>query len=134
MTEKLFDASDSVLQDVLSFVEEKLDEIHCPRKISMQIIVAVEEVFVNISHYAYIDGKGKMKLGISTNNGAVTLCFIDSGVPFNPLTKTDPDITLLAEERDIGGLGILMVKRTMDELNYENKDGKNVLTLVKKYE
>ena len=65
-------------------------------------------------------------------NGEVALKFEDEGVPYNPLEKDDPDVTLSVEDREIGGLGIFMVKKSMDDMYYEYKDGKNILTLMKK--
>ena len=132
IVERDFPAADEVLDDVMAFVEEELDKADCPMKISMQITVAVEEIFVNIAHYAYPDGQGGMKLAVSNDDGIVTLCFTDSGIPFDPLAKADPDITLSAEERGIGGLGIYMVKKSMDEVRYERRDGQNIFAISKK--
>ena len=127
MTEREFDASDAALQDVLGFVEEELEKMDCPMKTCMQITVAVEEIFINIAHYAYGDGHGTMTLGIaSKQDGGALLQFTDSGMPFDPLAKKDPDITLSAEERQIGGLGIFMVKKTMDDVRYRYEDKKNI--------
>lgn len=132
IVERDFPAADEALDDVMAFVEEELDKADCPMKISMQITVAVEEIFVNIAHYAYPDGQGGMKLAVSNDDGIVTLCFTDSGIPFDPLAKADPDITLSAEERGIGGLGIYMVKKSMDEVRYERRDGQNIFAISKK--
>jgi anti-sigma regulatory factor (Ser/Thr protein kinase) len=103
-------------------------------KIQMAICVAIEEVFVNIAHYAYGGGEGDMTLGIGFNaeSREITFRMTDAGVPFDPLKKPDPDITLSAEERDIGGLGIFITKKTMDSLEYVYENGKNILTMVKK--
>ncbi len=102
-------------------------------KTQMQISVAAEEIFVNIAHYAYAPGKGiaTVRLTISREPARATITFIDRGTPFDPLKKEDPDVTLSAEERAIGGLGIYMTKKTMDEVFYEYKDRQNRLTLVK---
>lgn len=134
MIEKEFSASDEELQNVLGFVEQELEKLECPAKSSMQITVAVEEIFVNIAHYAY-DGKpGKMTLGIRTEeDGGILMRFSDHGMPFDPLGKTDPDIMLSADDRQIGGLGIYMVKKTMDDVKYKYENGQNVLTIVKKW-
>ncbi len=130
------------LEKVMGFVESNLEAINCNMACSMQISLAVEEVFVNIAHYAYgkLDedgvpipdtGSGPMSLGLEAEEGSVTLTFMDEGTPYNPLEREDPDITLSAEERQIGGLGIFMVKKSMDNVIYEYKNGKNVLTLIK---
>ena len=121
------------LSEVLSFVEEQLEEIGCPIKAQMQICVAVEEVYVNIASYAYAPATGMATIRLGrTQEPAVTITFIDSGVAFNPLEKEDPDVSLPAEEREIGGLGIYMTKKTMDEVRYERAGGNNVLTLIKR--
>jgi anti-sigma regulatory factor (Ser/Thr protein kinase) len=122
------------LQEVLSFLEQALGEVDCPLKKQMQIAVAAEEVFVNIASYAYAPGTGIATVCIEIDDDppVATIAFSDSGVPFDPLKKADPDVTLPAEEREIGGLGIFMTKKTMDEVRYEYKDGQNRLTLVKK--
>lgn len=130
------------LTDVMGFVESELEAINCDKKLQIQIVMAAEEIFVNIAHYAYgkLDNNGKpipntgtgpMTLSMEADKQKVLLTFEDKGIPFNPLKKDDPDITLPAEDRDIGGLGILMVKKSMDDISYEHKDGKNILTLVK---
>ena len=121
------------LADVLSFLEQMLEEANFSMKAQMQISVAAEEIFVNIAHYAYTPETGMVtvRVEISDNLHRATVTFIDSGIPFDPLKKTDPDVTLSAEERNIGGLGIYMTKKTMDEVHYEYKDGKNILMLIK---
>lgn len=121
------------LPQVLSFLEETLEAAECPMKTMMQISVAAEEVFVNIASYAYAPGKGTAQVctEILEAPRRVVMTFSDSGVPFDPLKRDDPDVTLSAEERDIGGLGIYMAKKVMDEVRYEYKNGQNVLTLVK---
>ena len=103
-------------------------------KIQTAVCVAIEEVLVNVAHYAYGDGDGDMNLGISFDeiNRAITFRMTDSGVPFDPLKKPDPDITLSAEEREIGGLGIFIAKKTMDSLSYSYENGENILTMIKK--
>ena len=105
----------------------------CPMKIQMAVCVAIEEVFVNIANYAYGDGEGDMTLGISFDESThdVTFRMSDKGVPFDPLQKTDPDITLSAEEREIGGLGIFITKKTMDSVIYTYENGQNILTMIK---
>ncbi len=132
INERTFPAEVDALNDAMAFVEEELEKAECPANMAMQISVAVEEIFVNIAHYAYPGESGSMKLGININEGMATLRFVDYGIPFNPLQKVDPDVTLDAESRNIGGLGIYMVKKTMDDVQYGRKDNQNILTLKKK--
>ena len=121
------------IEVVTDFVNEQLEALDCPLKIQMQIDVAIDELFGNIAHYAYSPnvGDATVRLEITEAPLAAVITFIDSGVPYNPLAKEDPDVTLSAEERKIGGLGIYMVKKSMDEMNYEYKNGKNILKIKK---
>ncbi len=121
------------LEQVQQFVEERLGSAGCSPKALMQIGVAVEEIFVNIANYAYSPDKGSatVRVEVSEEPVAVTITFIDHGVPYDPLATEDPDITLPANERDIGGLGIFMTKKLMDDMSYEYKNGQNILTLKK---
>lgn len=115
------------------FVTEQLDKIDCSMAVRMQIELAVDEVFTNICMYAYAPGTGNAVIRVDTKTpGIFKLLFIDSGIPYDPLAKEDPDTTLSAEDRKIGGLGIYLVKKSMDEMYYERREGKNVLTLVKR--
>ena len=124
------------LQQVLAFVDENLTSMRCPMKILMQIDVAVEEIFVNVASYAYTPNTGSVtiRMDLQEKPRAVVITFIDSGIPYNPLAKEDPDVSLSAEERSIGGLGIFMVKKTMDKMEYEYTDQKNVLKMYKNIE
>lgn len=121
------------LDTVIDFVNKHLEGVECPMKIQMQIDVAVEEIFVNIANYAYGTGEGPatVRINVDNHNKIVDITFIDNGVPYDPLAKEDPDITLSAQERQIGGLGIFMVKKSMDDVTYEYRDGHNILTLKK---
>ena len=123
------------LQQVLDFVDDQLRSMHCPMKLMMQIDVAVEEIFVNVASYAYAPGTGSVtvRTDLQESPRAALITFIDSGVPFNPLAKQDPDVTLSAEERSIGGLGIYMVKKTMDKMDYAYENGQNILTMKNLY-
>lgn len=132
MVTRIFDASIDCLNDAISFVEEQLEEFDCPMKTVMQITVCVEEMFVNVAHYAYEGAKGVAALSVGVEDDSIVITLADSGVPFDPLAKEDPDITLSAEERGIGGLGIFMVKKSMDSVRYERRDGENVFTMTKK--
>ena len=122
------------LDDLMIFIDSHLEEFGCSMKAQMQIDVAVEELFVNIANYAYAPeiGNATIRMIFSDEPGKVTIVFIDSGVPYDPLKKEDPDITLSVDERAIGGLGIFMVKKSMDDMFYEYKDGQNILSIVKK--
>ena len=127
------EASDENLAVVQAFVEEHLSDTGCSMKAQMQIGVAVEEIFVNIAHYAYAPDKGKatVRVEVSEDPVAVTITFVDHGIPYDPLAKEDPDVELAAEDRPVGGLGIFMTKQLMDDVSYEYRDGQNILTLIK---
>ena len=120
------------LNAVLAFVDAELEKLDCPMRAQMQIDVAVEELFVNIAHYAYAPGEGDAQITVRAADGMVEIEFRDSGVPYDPLAKADPDVSLSAEERQIGGLGIFMVKKTMDDMVYHYMDGQNVFKIRKK--
>lgn len=126
------DATTENLDTVNQFIDGFLEECGCPMKAQMQIDLSVEEIYVNIANYAYGDGTGKAEISIENNDGEITITFKDSGVPYNPLEKADPDISLSADEREIGGLGIFLTKKNMDRVSYEYTDGHNVLTMTKK--
>ena len=138
------------LAEVLKTVDAQLDAEGCPLKIKLQIDIAVEELFVNIANYAYKPDTGDADILIETMDSCpipedaqkdmsesekkgkwLRVTLSDSGTPFNPLSKEDPDVTLPAQERRIGGLGIFMVKKSMDDVTYEYRDGHNILTLKK---
>ena len=133
MTNRTFPAKTEALADVLGFVEQTLESYACPMKMQTAICVAIEEVFVNVAHYAYPNGEGDMTLCIGFDEQTRTLTFrmADKGVPFDPLQKPDPDISLSAEEREIGGLGIFITKKTMDTVSYAYENGENILTMIK---
>ena len=122
------------LEAVTAFVDECLEQFDCPLRAQMQLDVAVDELFSNIAYYAYQPGTGMatVRVEISEEPALATLTFIDGGTPYDPLSRSDPDTTLSAEERQIGGLGIFMVKKSMDAVSYKYEDGKNVLTIQKK--
>lgn len=119
---------------VTAFIESELEKIDCPMKTVVQINVAIDEIFSNIVRYGYKDKSGPVTVELKLDDDLSTayIKFIDEGIPYNPLKKEDPDVTLSAEERGIGGLGIFMVKKTMDDMKYEYENDKNILTLVKK--
>ena len=134
MKEKVFSARKDALSEVMAFTEECLESFDCPMKSSMAICVAVEEIFVNIASYAYGKGTGEASLSFSFDEAErlMTLEVKDEGVPFNPLERDEPDITLSAADREIGGLGIFITKKTMDTVAYRFENGKNILTMTKK--
>lgn len=121
------------LEAVQVFVDKQLELYGCPMKAQLQIDIAVEEIFVNISNYAYnpCAGFAVIRVEVFREPLSVVLTFMDHGVPYDPLAKADPDVTLPADVREIGGLGIYMVKQSMDDIQYEYKDGQNILRIRK---
>ncbi len=124
------------LDKVTDFVNVQLDAMGCPMKIQMKIAIVIDEVFSNIVKYAYSEGNGEATVLVEAmeNPSGVSMTFVDKGSYYDPLQKEDPDITLEINERQIGGLGILMVKKLMDDVRYEYKDGQNRLTIIKYFE
>ena len=118
---------------VTDFVTEQLEELGCAMKAQMQISIAIDELFGNIARYAYPQGEGEatVRMEISAGGKQAMITFIDKGIPYDPLSNDDPDITLSAEDRPIGGLGIVMVKKSMDDVAYRYEDGQNMLTITK---
>ena len=118
---------------VTDFVNEQLEALDCPMKAQMQIDIAIDELFGNIAHYAYNPdvGDATVRVEVIEEPLSVVITFIDGGVPYDPLAATDPDTTLSAEERAIGGLGIFMVKKSMDEITYRYENGSNILSIRK---
>lgn len=133
MKELVVDATIESIPKVTAFIDEQLEQLECPVKTQMQVDVAIDELFSNIAFYAYNPeiGSATVRVEVTEDPLAVVITFIDKGVPYDPLAKADPDITLSAEERDIGGLGIYMVKKTMDDVSYEYKEGQNILKIKK---
>ena len=131
---KIFPAKIEVLTDVLAFIEQILEKYKCSMKLQTAICVAIEEVFVNVAHYAYGETQGDVKFTVTFDKDTRDMIFrmADKGVAFNPLNKPEPDITLSVEKREIGGLGILITKKTMDLVTYAYEDGENILTMIKK--
>lgn len=133
MKEMTIPATVGNIEKVTAFVDEQLEQIDCPPKAQMQIDIAIDELFGNIAQYAYDPdiGPATVRVEVTPSPISVVVTFIDHGIPYDPLKTAEPDITLSAEERAIGGLGIFMVKRTMDEIAYEYKDGQNILRIRK---
>lgn len=121
------------LEAVLAFVSAELETGNCPVKTQMRIALALEEIYVNIARYAYptANGHATVRCEVGGDPVQATIQFLDSGKPYNPLAREDPDVTLSAEQRDIGGLGIFMIKKIVDTVIYDYKDGNNILTIQK---
>lgn len=134
MAEIRIDATVENLDRVLAFVEEQMESLDAAPRARMQIAVAVEEIFVNIAYYAYAPGTGStvVRAAIEQDPPTIAITFEDRGMPYDPTAKPDPDVTASAAERPIGGLGIFMVKKIMDGVDYRRQDGMNVLTIRKK--
>lgn len=133
MKELTIDATVENIEKVTAFVDEQLEALGCPLKAQMQIDIAIDELFGNIAHYAYNPkvGPATVRVDVLQEPLSVVVTFIDNGVAYDPLAKEDPDVALSADEREIGGLGIYMVKKSMDEISYEYKDGQNILRIKK---
>ena len=121
------------IEVVTDFVNEQLEALDCPMKAQMQINIAIDELFGNIAHYAYNPdvGEATVRVEVIDDPLSVVITFIDRGVPFDPLSAADPDTTLSAEERAIGGLGVFMVRKTMDDVSYRYENGRNILSIRK---
>ncbi len=134
MSEITVPADINELNNVQDIIEVEVEHLNPSIKSMTQLQLVVEEVFVNVSKYAYKDCEGTVTIRCETDSekGVVRITFIDSGIRFNPLAREDPDITAPSEKRPIGGLGIFLVKKNTDSQKYEYIDGKNVFTLEKK--
>ena len=133
MDELVIEATRENLPKVISFVNEHLEAADCNMRTQIQIDIAVEELFINISSYAYDPeiGTAVVQVTVTDEPLSVEITFIDNGRQYDPLAKEDPDITLPINKRKKGGLGIFMVKKSMDDIHYEYADGKNILTIKK---
>ncbi len=122
------------IETVTDFVNKELEALDCPMKTQMQIDIAIDELFSNIANYAYAPEVGEATVRVEPEDDAlaVVVTFIDKGMPYNPLENEDPDTTLSIDKREIGGLGVYMVKKSMDDIKYEYKDGQNILSIVKR--
>ncbi len=135
MKELTLPAAVENIEKAVAFVNGQLEAAGCPPKTMIQIDVAIDELFGNIAHYAYGKDTGDATVRVEvTEEPAVIITFIDNGIPYNPLKKSDPDVTKDLEEREIGGLGIFMVKKSMDDITYEYKEGQNILRIKKNME
>ena len=133
MKELSIDATVENIAPVTDFVNKELEALDCPVRIRHQIDVAIDELFGNIAQYAYDPqvGPATVRVEVAQQPLAVIITFIDHGVPYDPLSQADPLIHLPLEERKVGGLGIFLVKKTMDDVTYEYKNGQNILTIKK---
>ena len=134
MKERIFEADKKSLPEVLAFLESELERVNCDMKTQIALCIAMEEVFVNIADYAYPEGGGKAKIAIDIDEETLIVTFVirDTGIAFDPLKRDEPDITLSAERREVGGLGIFIVRKTMDSVAYVRENGENRLTMTKK--
>ena len=134
--ELMVEAEMDNLNDVLSFVDDELEAYNCPPRIMLALDVAVEELFTNIASYAYAPDTGTASVRVEVEEKPVTviITFVDQGVPYDPLKSADPKLDAEIEDRSIGGFGIFMVKNSMDDVNYEYRDGQNILTIKKALE
>ena len=134
MTSKTFPAKTEAWPAVLDFASQLLKNYVRSPKLHTQMCVALEEVFVNVAHYAYGEGEGEVTLamGFHEEDHSILFRMWDTGMPFDPLQRPDPELTLSIEERQLGGLGIFLVKQIMDTVTYTYEDGKNILTMIKK--
>lgn len=134
MKEMSFVATVENIEAVTDFVSEQLEALDCPMKAQMQINIAIDELFGNIAQYAYKTdvGEATVRVEVMEEPLSVVITFIDGGVPYNPLAAADPDTTLSIDERAVGGLGVFMVKKSMDEITYRYEGGKNILSIRKK--
>ena len=132
MRELTLQATVDNMPRLMLWLDSQLEELDCPMKAPVQLDIAPDEVFSNIVHYAYEDSTGDATVWVERlDPPAIRMTFIDGGKPYNPLQKEDPNTALSAEERQIGGLGIYMVKKSMDEVTYRYHEGQNILTIVK---
>jgi len=123
------DKSSEIIEFLMSSPDMPSDDALC-----FKLRLSIEEAVENVVRYAYNGGIGWLEAGTSLDQDKLllTIELRDAGVPFNPLEKEDPDITLSAEEREVGGLGIFLCKKMMDNLSYRYEDGNNILTMTKK--
>lgn len=124
-------AKTEYLDNVLEFVNALLEEKGCSMRAQLELDIAIEELFVNIASYAYRPKEGPVTIQVLFEEKMVSIVFIDEGKPYNPWEREDPDVTLSAEERQIGGLGVYLVKTTMNQVDYRYEDEKNILTIHK---
>lgn len=128
---KEFNANTKELNNVISYLDDYLNENNISKKIVNQLELVIEELFVNICNYAYEGKSGYFKISLENNDNKIIITLEDEGIKFNPLEKEEPDTTLSIEERNVGGLGILLAKKNLDNIKYRREDNKNILILEK---
>lgn len=134
MAKRVCPAEIEALPQALRFVEDMLEQNGCPMEISLRVCVAIEELFVNICYYAYPEETGELELVILPCENSVMLLLEDSGVPFDPRTRAEQtDIQAVAASEETGGFGLPIVRKVMDQLNYQYADGRNRLTMIKRW-
>ena len=134
MKELTIEAKTENAERAAEFVDAELEAMDCPMKAQMQINIAVDEIFSNVAFYAYAPEAGEITIRVERKEDPPTaiLTFIDNGKAYDPLQAADPDVSLGAEERGVGGLGIFIVKKTMDAVRYARRDGQNILQIEKR--
>lgn len=133
MKEIKVDATIENISVITDFINKELDIYNCPEKEKIKINIAIDELIANIAKYAYSNEIGQVVVQVDMNKDYILMNFIDKGIPYNPLERAEPDVTLSLEERKVGGLGIYLVKKLMDDITYEYIDGKNVLKVRKDF-
>jgi len=133
MGSKVFSAKLESLEPAVKFIRSEAEKLGFDKKKINQIELVSEEILVNIINYAYPEREGSFEVNCTPEeNNALKVRITDWGVPFNPLSLPDPDVNLPIEEREIGGLGIYLVRRNVDEVSYERQNDANILTFVKR--
>ena len=133
LKEMTVEATVENIPSVTDFVNGELEALDCPMKAEMQIDIAIDELFGNIAHYAYDPetGPATVRVEVEDDPMCVVITFIDHSKPYDPLSQKDPDVTLSADEREVGGLGVFLVRKTMDDVSYEYRNGQNILRIKK---
>ena len=126
------EATNKNLDTAIKFIAKQLQKLDCTPEKCLEITVCVEELFINIAQYAYKDNIGYVEIQFEHTDDVVSIRLIDDGLEFNPLKNADPDVTIPISKQKVGGLGIYMVKRSMDSIDYKRVDNKNILTICKK--
>lgn len=132
LKELTLDATVENITVVTEYIDEQLKKADCPLEIQYLIDIAVDELFGNIAKYGYKDCIGKVTVKMDIDEKKVIITFIDNGIPYNPLMREIPDLDLTAEEREPGGVGIHIVRTSMDDMKYEYTNNQNILTIYKK--
>lgn len=127
-----FDSKSNILEEINSSVEQFCEENGCSFKSTNQILIIIDEMYANLTSHAYSDEQnGNIQFSIDIENEQIVLKFIDEGEHFDPTSAKTPDVTASAEERDIGGLGIFLIKKLSDSVEHARVDNKNVLIIKK---